>query len=102
MPPVPPKPPAPSPPPPFPAASKRPNVVLILVDDQDLLLNSTHPYYMPSLNKYVAGKWPVRTYAGQASRACRPARTFLWPPCAAGRRWRGYLPWLGRPGAGLI
>lgn len=31
----------------------KPSFVVILTDDQDLLLNSTHPAYMPALNKYI-------------------------------------------------
>lgn len=35
---------------------KQPNVVLILVDDQDYLLNSTNARYMPNLHKYIANQ----------------------------------------------
>ena len=38
------------------AAGDRPNIVVILTDDQDYLLNSTHRAYMPKLDKHIASK----------------------------------------------
>ncbi|KAG2485149.1 hypothetical protein HYH03_016135 [Edaphochlamys debaryana] len=56
---------APNPPPPppprkinrppvDPRSKPKPNFIVIITDDQDDVMNTTHPYYMPALNRHLA------------------------------------------------
>lgn len=84
FPPHPSPPPSPSPPlPPMPPPRTRggmallPNFVVIMSDDQDDLLNSTHPHYMPALNKHLGLGGARLTDFTVSTPLCCPARTAL-------------------------
>ncbi len=47
-------------------------------DDQDDLLNSTHPHYMPALNKHLAAEGTRVTDFIVSTPLCCPARTSLF------------------------
>jgi len=63
------------------AVGKRPNIVFILSDDQDLHMNSLS--YMPHLKKHVTGRGTSfrRHYCTNA--LCCPSRVSLWTGKAA-------------------
>lgn len=64
-------------PPRRPNASGKPNFVVILVDDQDYLLNSTHRAYMPRLHQYIGDQGlHLRQFIVTTS-VCCPSRTSL-------------------------
>ncbi|GLI59401.1 hypothetical protein VaNZ11_001283 [Volvox africanus] len=72
--------PPPSPPPPSSPAgtsAAQPNFVLIMADDQDYLLNATHPAYMPKLHKYIADKGLHLNNFIVTSSLCCPSRVSL-------------------------
>jgi hypothetical protein len=57
-----------------PAAAQpcKPNIVLILVDDQDPDLNTTHPAYMPKLNKwFVEGGVEIKQHRINTPICCK-------------------------------
>lgn len=55
---------------------KPPNFVVIFVDDQDYLLNTTHPSYMPALNKHIIDKGlQLRNFLISTVRRGRAPRT---------------------------
>ncbi|KAG2425492.1 hypothetical protein HXX76_013701 [Chlamydomonas incerta] len=56
-------------------ATKRPNIVLIMTDDQDYMLNSTHPYYMPQLHRLVRRRGLEVQHFITPVASCCPART---------------------------
>ncbi|GFR41740.1 hypothetical protein Agub_g2493 [Astrephomene gubernaculifera] len=68
--------PPPSSPPPSPT-SPPPNFIVIVTDDQDDILNSTHPYYMPALNKYLAQGGTRLSNFVVSTGVCCPARVSL-------------------------
>lgn len=63
---------------PNPSTSGKPNFVVILTDDQDLMLNSTHPHYMPALNRLIADKGITFNQFYASSPECCPSRVNLW------------------------
>ncbi|GLC42652.1 hypothetical protein PLESTB_001123900 [Pleodorina starrii] len=64
-------------PPPSPPGSVKPNIVLIMVDDQDYLLNSTHPAYMPKLHQYIGSQGLHLNNFIVTSSLCCPSRVSL-------------------------
>ncbi|EFJ48854.1 hypothetical protein VOLCADRAFT_90537 [Volvox carteri f. nagariensis] len=74
-----PRPPSPVPPSPAPPRSQgtKPNFVLIMVDDQDYLLNATHPAYMPKLHKYIGDQGLHLNNFIVTSSLCCPSRVSL-------------------------
>ncbi|PNW86422.1 hypothetical protein CHLRE_02g085850v5 [Chlamydomonas reinhardtii] len=55
----------------------RPNIVLVLVDDQDYMLNSTHPRYMPELDRLVRQRGLEVQHFITSYASCCPSRTSL-------------------------
>jgi hypothetical protein len=53
----------------------RPNIIFILVDDQDLLLDSVH--YMPNLNKHLAQEGTFYRNHFVTTALCCPSRVSL-------------------------
>ncbi|KAG2484799.1 hypothetical protein HYH03_016452 [Edaphochlamys debaryana] len=69
--------PTPSPPPSRPIDPPRPNFVVILTDDQDDLLNSTHPHFMPALDKHLRQQGTRLSNFVVSTGVCCPARVSL-------------------------
>ncbi|GFR41741.1 hypothetical protein Agub_g2494 [Astrephomene gubernaculifera] len=65
------------PPPPPPPPSKKPNIILILTDDQDYVMNSTHPYYLPMLHKHLRLQGTEIPHFITSVGNCCPSRTTL-------------------------
>ncbi|KAG2487607.1 hypothetical protein HYH03_013746 [Edaphochlamys debaryana] len=59
------------------APTRRPSFVIILTDDQDDLLNSTHPHFMPALNARLAQEGTRLSNFVVPTGFCCPARTSL-------------------------
>ncbi|KXZ51607.1 hypothetical protein GPECTOR_12g571 [Gonium pectorale] len=58
-------------------SQRRPNIIVILTDDQDYMLNSTHPRYMPALNTHLAeAGLQLRNFLISTA-ACCPSRSIL-------------------------
>ncbi|GIL77381.1 hypothetical protein Vretimale_2794 [Volvox reticuliferus] len=55
----------------------RPNFLVIVTDDQDYMLNSTHPAYMPMLNQYIVEPGLQLRNFLISTAACCPSRTIL-------------------------
>ncbi|GFR47079.1 hypothetical protein Agub_g8766 [Astrephomene gubernaculifera] len=70
-----------SPPPPSPAspppAPQQPNFVLILTDDQDEVLNSTHAAYMPALQRLLGSRGTRFANTQVPTSVCCPSRVAL-------------------------
>ncbi len=62
--------------PPLPVVSK-PNFVVLLVDDQDYLLNSTHRAYMPKLHQYIGDRGIHLNNFVVSTSLCCPSRVSL-------------------------
>ncbi|EFJ52546.1 hypothetical protein VOLCADRAFT_86751 [Volvox carteri f. nagariensis] len=76
-PPPPPLPPPPAPRPPRAPAGSRPNFVVIVTDDQDEVLNSTHPAYMPALSSLLGSEGTRFANTLVSTSVCCPARVSL-------------------------
>ncbi|KAG2446696.1 hypothetical protein HYH02_008262 [Chlamydomonas schloesseri] len=59
------------------ARDDRPNIVLVLTDDQDYMLNSTHPRYMPELDRLVRQRGLEVQHFITSYASCCPSRTSL-------------------------
>ncbi|GIL64703.1 hypothetical protein Vafri_18588, partial [Volvox africanus] len=55
----------------------RPNFLVIVTDDQDYMLNSTHPAYMPMLNQHIVEPGLQLRNFLISTAACCPSRTIL-------------------------
>ena len=58
-------------------SQQQPNIILILSDDQDLMMNSTHPAYMPNVNKWIVDQGLSVDYFTACTSLCCPSRTNL-------------------------
>lgn len=61
--------------------SKKPNIVFILTDDQDLHMNSLD--YLPYINKHLVGEGTLFKKHFCTTAICCPARVTLWTGKAA-------------------
>ena len=57
--------------------ANQPNIILILSDDQDLMMNTTHPAYMPNLNKWIIEQGLGVDYFTACTSLCCPSRSNL-------------------------
>ncbi|KAG2489560.1 hypothetical protein HYH03_012011 [Edaphochlamys debaryana] len=57
------------------AASSKPNIIMILTDDQDYVLNSTHPRYMPELDRLMRRRGLEVRHFTTPIASCCPSRT---------------------------
>lgn len=55
-----------------------PNFFVILTDDQDLVLNSTHPSFMPNLNKFITTMGMRFDHFFASSPECCPSRVNMF------------------------
>lgn len=58
------------------SSSSRPNIVFILVDDQDLQMDSLH--YTPRINHYLASQGAFYRNHFVTTALCCPSRVSLW------------------------
>ncbi|KAG2489558.1 hypothetical protein HYH03_012009 [Edaphochlamys debaryana] len=61
-----------------PGPPDKPNIVLIVTDDQDYVLNSTHPAYQPALDKYLRRRGLELPNFLTHVASCCPSRTTLF------------------------